>query len=674
MPSLKQLAKRKEKFVSGHRLCAGCGAGIIARQVMLAIDKPVIVAISTGCLEVASTIFPYSSWNIPWIHSAFENVAATISGVETAYRSLKKQGKIDIDDIVFVAFGGDGGTYDIGLQALSGAAERGHKVLYVCYDNQAYMNCLSTSSIIMTKQGAKKITDVKVGEQIYAFDQKTYQLVVKRCIGVFDNGIKPVYELKTLHYSIKATDNHPFLVLKRNGRGRKNSFIWKTLAEINIGDEIVVCKNINPGKPAEFNFTKVSTDDYKVNRINDINIPNTSSPDLMKYLGIYVGDGWVRSKKGEVGFALPDKSKERDVFINLHTKIFGRKFRTDDMYVYVNSVNLARFIESLGFKKGAKNKTIPPWVFTLPVEEREKFIEGLVLSDGYKIGNSYRYVSASRELLENLRLLLQITGYRVGNIHWQEKKKGEKCVNRNLLKDTKYGYICFSKRKKWNIKKYSTQYKYRDFLIENKYFSTEKVKSITLVGEEPTLDLRVEDEHNFIANGIVVHNTGIQRSSATPMGAHTTTSPAGKVIPGKVQWSKNLPEIMVAHGIPYVATSIPGKWNDLINKVEKAISFNGFTFIDVLSPCRLGWPHDPKLTLEISRLAADTCIWPLYEVAEGKYRLTYKPKEKKPVVEWFKLQRRFSHLLKPENSKLVEEIQKEIDRRWELLLEKCESK
>ncbi|MCD6408317.1 pyruvate ferredoxin oxidoreductase [bacterium] len=305
MPSLKQLAKREEKFVSGHRLCPGCGAGIVARLVMLAIDKPVVVGCATGCLEVASTIFPYSSWKIPWIHSAFENVAATISGVETAYRALKKQGKIS-KDAVFVAFGGDGGTYDIGLQSLSGAAERGHRMLYICYDNQAYMN------------------------------------------------------------------------------------------------------------------------------------------------------------------------------------------------------------------------------------------------------------------------------------------------------------------------------------------------------------------------------TGIQRSSATPKCAHTTTSPVGKVIPGKKQWSKNLPEIMVAHGIPYVATSIPGRWMDLINKVEKAIKFDGFTFIDVLSPCRLGWGYEPSLTLEISRLAVETCIWPLYEVIEGKYKLNYRPKEKKPVVEWFKLQRRFRHLLKPENEPLLEEIQKEVDRRWEELLSKCE--
>jgi pyruvate ferredoxin oxidoreductase beta subunit len=306
MASIKELAKRDSRFVSGHRLCAGCGAGIIMRHVLLAIDKPVIATCATGCVEVASTIFPYSSWKIPWIHSAFENSAATISGIESAYKVFRREGKID-KDIVFVAFGGDGGTYDIGLQALSGAAERGHNVLYVCYNNEAYMN------------------------------------------------------------------------------------------------------------------------------------------------------------------------------------------------------------------------------------------------------------------------------------------------------------------------------------------------------------------------------TGIQRSGATPKYAYTTTSPVGKVIPGKLQWKKNLPEIMVAHGIPYVATAIPGRWNDFVSKVEKAVKIDRFKFIEVLSPCRLGWPHEPELTMEISRIAVETCIWPLYEVIEGKYRLTYKPKEKKPVSEWFKLQGRFRHLLLPENAPLLEEIQKEVDRRWEELLKKCET-
>ncbi len=100
---------------------------------------PVVVAAATGCLEVSTTIYPYTSWNGSYIHTAFENAAATLSGVETAFRSLKKQGKLE-DNVKFIAFGGDGGTYDIGLQSLSGAMERGHNMLYVCYDNGAYMN------------------------------------------------------------------------------------------------------------------------------------------------------------------------------------------------------------------------------------------------------------------------------------------------------------------------------------------------------------------------------------------------------------------------------------------------------------------------------------------------------------------------------------------------------
>jgi pyruvate ferredoxin oxidoreductase beta subunit len=98
-----------------------------------------VVANPTGCLEVSTTIYPYNSWNTSFIHCAFENAASTLSGVEAAYQSLKKQGKVK-DDYRFIAFGGDGGTYDIGLQALSGAFERGHRLIYVCYNNEAYMN------------------------------------------------------------------------------------------------------------------------------------------------------------------------------------------------------------------------------------------------------------------------------------------------------------------------------------------------------------------------------------------------------------------------------------------------------------------------------------------------------------------------------------------------------
>lgn len=305
MAALKELVQKNEPLCGGHRACAGCGAPIVVRQVLLASKDPVVVVSATGCLEVVTTIFPYTAWKVPFLHNAFENSAATCSGVEAAFQALKRKGKTKAEHINFVAFGGDGGTYDIGFQSLSGAMERGHDMTYVCYNNEAYMN------------------------------------------------------------------------------------------------------------------------------------------------------------------------------------------------------------------------------------------------------------------------------------------------------------------------------------------------------------------------------TGIQRSSATPMGANTTTAPSGKVQAGKKQFSKDLTEIMVAHGIPYVAQSSIGNWRDLTSKAEKAFSIRGPKFINVLQPCRLGWGYTPAQTPEMARLAADTCVWPLYEVVDGIYKLTYRPKEKKPVVEFLKAQDRFRHLFKPGNEGILESIQKETDRRWEKLLKNC---
>ncbi len=142
MATIKELSAIPERLAPGHRLCAGCGASIAVRQVMLgAGDTDIVCGSATGCLEVSTTVYPYSAWKVPYVHNAFENAGATMSGVEAAFKGMKATGKIPADKkIKFVTFGGDGGTYDIGLQSLSGAMERGHDIVYVCYDNNAYMN------------------------------------------------------------------------------------------------------------------------------------------------------------------------------------------------------------------------------------------------------------------------------------------------------------------------------------------------------------------------------------------------------------------------------------------------------------------------------------------------------------------------------------------------------
>jgi len=300
MANIKELSKMPERLTPGHRLCPGCGASIAVRQVLMGTTSPIVVGAATGCLEVATTIYPYTAWNVPFIHNAFENVAATISGAETAYRALKKQGKIK-KDIKFVAFGGDGGSYDIGLQSLSGALERGHNFVYVCYDNQAY------------------------------------------------------------------------------------------------------------------------------------------------------------------------------------------------------------------------------------------------------------------------------------------------------------------------------------------------------------------------------ENTGVQRSSATPCGASTTTVPAGKDSYGKPQFRKDLLAIVAAHNIPYAVQGSISNWNDLVTKSQKAFAVDGPAFLNVFAPCHRGWRYPQSDTIKIAKLAVDTGFWPLIEIENGKWRFTYKPKERKPIVEFLKTQGRFKHLFKEENKGVLEEIQKNTDVRWERL-------
>jgi len=310
----KDIAEKPDLFLSGHRACAGCGPATVLRLIMKATRGPTIVTEATGCMEVVSSIYPYTSWATPWLHTAFENAAANASGIEAALKIMKKKGRIKQEHVDVIALAGDGGTYDIGIQALSGAVERGHDFLFVLYDNEAYMN------------------------------------------------------------------------------------------------------------------------------------------------------------------------------------------------------------------------------------------------------------------------------------------------------------------------------------------------------------------------------TGYQRSGGTPLGAATTTSPAGTVVPGKLEHKKPIAEIMVAHEMPYVATASPYYWRDLLSKVRKGLEVNGPAFLHVFAPCPRGWRSDPAKSIEFSRLAVETCVFPLWEAVNGQCQLStpskliaLAPQKKKPVKDYLQGQGRFRHLFTPKNQKLLEEIQRLTDERWQRLLKKCET-
>jgi pyruvate ferredoxin oxidoreductase beta subunit len=167
-------------------------------------------------------------------------------------------------------------------------------------------------------------------------------------------------------------------------------------------------------------------------------------------------------------------------------------------------------------------------------------------------------------------------------------------------------------------------------------------------------------------------NTGIQRSSSTPLFADATTSPAGSVIQGKQQQKKNLTEVMAAHNLPYVAqTTFIGNMKDLAEKAHKAIYTEGPCFLNIMAPCPRGWRYQTENIMEICKMAVETCVWPLYEVIDGVWKLSYEPKKKLPVEDYLKPQGRFAHLFKKGNEWMLEAWQKAVDKQWDKLLAKC---
>jgi pyruvate ferredoxin oxidoreductase beta subunit len=167
-------------------------------------------------------------------------------------------------------------------------------------------------------------------------------------------------------------------------------------------------------------------------------------------------------------------------------------------------------------------------------------------------------------------------------------------------------------------------------------------------------------------------NTGIQRSSATPYGAATTTTPAGKVHPGKEEFKKDIVKIVAAHNIPYVAQASLSNLMDLSMKAEKAFKADGPAFIVCLQPCTLGWRFPSDQTVAIAKLAVESRFWPLYEIENGKYKLNYNPSKPIPITDYIKPQGRYKHLFKPENKHIIDLIQKHTDEEWEKLMKLCE--
>ena len=203
-----------------------------------------------------------------------------------------------------------------------------------------------------------------------------------------------------------------------------------------------------------------------------------------------------------------------------------------------------------------------------------------------------------------------------------------------------------------------------------------RINVMAMAGDGGTSDIglqalsgAMERGHDFVYvcfDNEAYMNTGIQRSSSTPFGASTTTSPAGSVIPGQTTWKKNMPEIAAAHNIPYVATACSSYPFDLMEKVKKAAATRGPAYVHILSVCPTGWRLPPELAIHAGRLAVETGMFPLYEVEQGRYHLTVDFTELRPIEEYLKIQGRFRHLT-PE---MIEDIQQRVQEEYEKLKKK----
>lgn len=219
-------------------------------------------------------------------------------------------------------------------------------------------------------------------------------------------------------------------------------------------------------------------------------------------------------------------------------------------------------------------------------------------------------------------------------------------------------------------------------ILKKKGKIKENYKFITFGGDGGTYDIglqslsgAMERNHDFVYvcydNGAYM-NTGIQRSSATPMYADTTTTPVGSESNGKMQNRKDLASIIAAHDVPYVAqTTFLGNFKDLHTKAEKAIYTEGACFLNIMAPCPRGWRYLTENIMEICKLGVETCYWPLFEVDHGKWILNYEPKKKLPIEDFLRPQGRFKHLFKKGNEDLLVQFQEEVDRRWEDLQFRC---
>ena len=412
----------------------------------------------------------------------------------------------------------------------------------------AQFECLSEDSLVyINPRGPVEIKNIKDGDYVFAFDEKSNEIKRARVIEIKEKGLNEVYEVVVDNKKIKTTLNHPFLTLsyyKKEGkiRGRYKRE-WKCLKDLKEGDLVAVAKKLPyEGKSYKLNQPVIkdkilSRNQFDIyyeiditNSYNKVELPWETNNDLMWFFGAYVGDGYIKREKGKdkkrVYFAIPDSQPQfRRELKKVVKKLFDYKIKSNDKYwVSINSTIIADFIEANGFKGNALQKRVPSWIFGLPIEQRLAFLGGYVDSDGYptdeRKSNELIFKTPNRELINDLRNLLIYCEFHPSNIHLIKDKNPlnkEEIIFSNQITitgdlktiDSRYPPKTKRLRAKKIWRSFSTAHGTDFRKHTNKYLGFAKVDSIKSIGIEKVYDIEVEGYHNFISEGLIVHNSNV---------------------------------------------------------------------------------------------------------------------------------------------------------------------
>ncbi|MFA0781675.1 SufD family Fe-S cluster assembly protein, partial [Fervidibacter sacchari] len=417
----------------------------------------------------------------------------------------------------------------------------------------AQYDCLTADTVVFANPGAVPIAQIQPGQYVYSLDVENRKIIKQRVRAVVYKGELPVFEVKVAGRRIKATFNHPFLALiyrKEEGKKRgRFEVAWRYLSDLQVGDYIAIVKKLpDEGQPYrlpaidlttefegrnQFGTFTVKSDKFFNRTQKGLRLPEQTTEAFMWLLGAYLGDGGLRRKgkkkpKTVVDIAFPASQPNcRQKLAEVLQEVFGYELRFDrDPYrVRIHSTPIARLFAALGLDATAKTKAVPPWVFGLPLSQKLAFIAGFIDADGHVRGTERNsdamLTSANENLLRDIQRLAITCGLRVSDVYTFRSKttyKGkttERIAYRLLITGDLSPLAPYSVKVAANFKprKYYQRYNSYRRLHLDAYTSDEigfaPIESIRYLGVEPTYDIEVEGVHNFIAEGIVVHNSEV---------------------------------------------------------------------------------------------------------------------------------------------------------------------